>query len=76
MTCTDGIIDVGGLDAVENELDQFFGDTEWGGALPFPLHGTGEEQSLHGAIMHAMEHPPMNADTPLTSIIYSHEYHR
>jgi len=54
--------------AEEAELDQFLDDTLIGEALPFARHGSGEEQSMHAGIMHAMENGPQ-PDIPLTSLI-------
>ncbi|GEM_PF-4443362 len=67
------IIDVGGeLDGgLEGDLDEFF--KEIGTSVSF--HGTDEGQSAHRAVMYAMENPP-KFDTPLTSVICHHEYHR
>lgn len=77
MANPQGIVDVGDeLDAdTRDELDSFF--TDIGEAPPFALHGTGEETSMHGYMMHAMENPPaVDSNTPLTSLIRHHEYHQ
>ena len=69
------IVDVGDeFDAgFGSDLDDFF--TEIGEVSPIALHGNGEEQSMHGGIMQAMDHPPQ-PEMPLTSVINQDNWYR
>ena len=71
-----GIVDVGDENdtGFRDELDEFF--TEIGMESPVPLHGTGEEVSMHTGIMHTMENPPpCDGCTPLTALIKGDPLH-
>ncbi len=74
MTGPNRIVDVGDeLDVVPDELDQFLNDT--GVEVAQSLHGTGEEESIHAGIMHAMEDPSLRGERPLTAVIMPDPLH-